>query len=178
MGLKNIIKRGVGALKGKEPSPAQQAESWKFKQEVYDAEQKGRLAGAKQKAYERGKQSGYGGNGAASRIGGALNTVGTSLSNAEKAFGFDSYTRGRSSSGGGFGGFGKLDFGLGFDQKPEKPPQRITKVSKSGAVTIIEPVETKQSLANKRKRRSGSMLDLSGEGFMDLNALDDNPLAY
>ena len=91
-------------------------------------------------AYERGKASISGsskktsgkGQGVTARVGQVASGVGKGLESYDTVFGV--------TGKGGGGGFG-IGWGLGGEQPKKAPPQRITRVSKSGTVTISEPAE-------------------------------------
>jgi hypothetical protein len=160
MGLYNLVKRGASALKGKESSPADQANKIKFEQNIYEAREKGRLKGAAKRAEEEGYRKAYGSgsSGKTGRVGGALNrldsgarAVGHGLNNAERMFGVSG---GASLGNFGSGGSG-FDFGLGLTPERQQQPTRTTRISPTGVVTIKETGGNIGQPNKPKKRKSG-----------------------
>ena len=150
MGLTNYIKKKI------QGTPAQQyqkqrrkAEDTAFKQKLYEAEQKGYQASALKQAEARGQAKAKGGNGFMAGVGGNLNALSIGINRAEKSFGFGSVVPTASN----------IDvfsnpMGFGMTQSERKQvPQKITKISPSGKVTIIEPA-TNRTPQKKVKQAS------------------------
>jgi hypothetical protein len=124
------------------------AQKIKDDQEVYEARRTARQQGRVERAKKEGKREGMGGGGFGASFATNLNALGGSINNTEKMFGFSNGVK----MGGG------LDFGLGgLGGQPEKKqaPQRITKISKSGTVTIYEP-----AASSKKKQKNDSPYNL------------------
>lgn len=152
MGLTNYIKKKVqGTPAQRYQKQKNQAEKLALKQEIYEAEKKGYKRTALQAAEQRGAKRGMnaGGNGGfMAGLSGNLGALGSSINQTEKAFGFGSIVPTASnidvfSNPGGFGMAG-----------PERKqvPQKITKISPSGKVTIIEPAIPKTAAMKNRKQ--------------------------
>lgn len=164
MGVLGLAKKAVGALKGREKSPAEQQADWKFKQEVYESRQKGKLEGAKKRAYEEGKRQGSGSGSRLDRAAGIVDGFGSSINRTEKNWGFSSIQP----IGNGLDitrGSGDM-FGLGMGRRTKKPAGKVTRIKTSSGqtITVRDPPEQEQP----RKRQNINFFD----------DFDDNPLAF
>lgn len=166
MGVLGLAKRAAGTLKGKEKSPADQQADWKFKQEVYESRQKGRLEGAKKRAYEEGKRQGGGSGGRLERASNIIDGFGSSVNRTEKNWGFSNVQP----IGGGLdfnSSYGGDMFGLGLGRGgAKKPAGKVTRIKTSSGQTITVRDPPQQEA--QRKRQSMNFLE----------DLDDNPLAF
>lgn len=159
MGIYQLAKKGYNAIKPKEkqPLPPEQQEAFNRgyqKQNLKIAEAEGRHFATKEQNRRATR-----GQGPMAGFQGTIGAIGGSISQTEKAFGFSNNMQ----LGGG------LDFGLGMNQKPKKPmPTRVTTVTKSGTVKIVETGETP---AKKRNPQSGSpynwMSDIDKNNFFE-----------
>jgi hypothetical protein len=116
------------------------AKDLEFKQELYEAKQKGRRSEALKLAEQEGRKSVHGGGG----FTGLATSLQGSLNNTEKAFGFNNV--GNIGSGLDFG-FG----GMGGSEPKRAPPMRERRILPNGTVVIKEPV-----VAAKKKQRQAS----------------------
>jgi hypothetical protein len=151
MGLKKFIeKKLAGSPQQKYQKQRRQADQLAFKQKIYEAEKKGYETSALKAAEARGAVRGRGGNGFSAKVGGNLSALGSSINQTEKAFGFGSIVPTASN----IDVFSNpMGFGMASAEK-KQIPQRITKISKSGVVTIIEPAIPKNAATKKQKQSS------------------------
>jgi hypothetical protein len=110
----------------------------KAKTEFRKGYEEGRVTSAR----ARGKAVGSGrtvqgitGRGVVGKVSGFAEGAGKGLQRYDDVFGV--------SGGGGFGGVGSMGF-FGDEGRRKQPSQRVTKVSKSGTVTISEPTQASQ----------------------------------
>lgn len=158
-------KKIVAALKGKEKSPAEQKADWQFKQEVYESRQKGRLEGAKSRAYEEGKRQGAGSGGRLERAATIIDGFGSSVNRTEKNWGFSNIQP----IGGGLditSGGSMFDLGMG-GSRAKKPAGKVTRIKTSSGQTITVRDPPQQEQQRKRQMNTNFLEDL-----------DDNPIAF
>lgn len=151
MGLKKFIEKKLAGSPGQRyQKQRREADKLAFKQKVYEAEKKGYEASVLKQAEARGAARGRGGNGFMAGLGGNLNALGISINQTEKNMGFGSVVPTASN-------IDVFSNPMGFGMVPAEKkqiPQRITKISKSGVVTITEPAIHKNAAMKKQKQSS------------------------